>query len=81
MPETSNRLIYNEPITLWRMRRQGGLHAHAMLGPRANGAVVVWFVNNRPIGFRDFGDWTSALGWSAQLQAQNWATGWRLAGE
>jgi hypothetical protein len=52
-----------------------------VIGPRPNGAVVVWFVNGRPIGYRDFGDWTSALGWSGRLQAQNWSVGWRLACE
>jgi hypothetical protein len=80
MPETRNRSAIDEPVVLWRMRRAGGL-AHAVLGPRADGAVVVWFFNDRPLGYRDFGDWTSALRWSEQLQAQNWAVGWRLASE
>lgn len=66
---------------LWRMRRVNGLESHAVLGPRSDGAVVVWFVNERPIGYRNFSDWTSALGWSDRLQAQNWAVGWRLASE
>jgi hypothetical protein len=41
----------------------------------------MWFINGRPVGYRDFGDWTSALRWSDQMQAQNWAVGWRLAPE
>jgi hypothetical protein len=41
----------------------------------------VWFLNDRPLGYRDFGDWTSALRWSEQMQAQNWAVGWRLEPE
>jgi hypothetical protein len=61
------------------MERPGGLVSHSVINPRANGAVVVWFVNDRPIGFRDFSDWTSALRWSDQLKAQNWAAGWRPA--
>ena len=63
------------------MRRVNVLESHAVLGPRSDGAVVVWFVNERPIGYRNFSDWTSALGWSDRLQAQNWAVGWRLASE
>jgi hypothetical protein len=63
------------------MRRRDGLLSHAVIGPHVGGAVVVWFVNNRPVGARDFGDWTSALRYSDQMQAQNWAVGWRLAAE
>lgn len=78
--ETSSEFAC-EPVVLWRMRRASGLMSHAVLGPRSRGAVLVWFINGRPIGFRDFGDWTSALRWSDQLQTQNWAVGWRLASE
>jgi hypothetical protein len=46
-----------------------------------DGAVVVWYINDRPLGFRDFGDWSSALHWSERLQAQNWTVGWRPASE
>jgi hypothetical protein len=52
-----------------------------VIGPRADGATLVWFVNGRPCGYRDFGDWSSALRWSDQLQFQNWAVGWRLASD
>ena len=61
------------------MRRANGLKSHAVIDPRADGAVIVWFVNGHPVGRRDFDDWTSALWWSDRLQAQNWAVGWRLA--
>lgn len=74
--ETSNRFVH-DPIVMWRMQRAGGLNLHAVIGPRADGAVVVWYINGRPLGFRDFGDWTSAVRWSERLQAQNWAVGWR----
>ena len=63
---------------MWRMHRADGLTAHALIGPHADGALMIWFVNDRPLGYREFGDWTSALQWSDQLQAQNWAVGWRL---
>jgi hypothetical protein len=63
------------------MHRANGLLSHAMLEPRPDGAIVVWFVNGCPIGYRDFSDWTSALGWSDLLRAHNWAAGWRLAAE
>jgi hypothetical protein len=78
VPETSSRLEYSEPTVLWRMRRLDGLVSHAIIGTRRRGAIVVWFVNDRPMGYKDFDDWTSALNWSDQLQAQNWAVGWRL---
>lgn len=66
---------------LWRMNRADGLQLHATIGPRSDGALIVWFVNGHLLGYRDFLDWTSALRWSDQLQAQNWAVGWRLAAD
>ena len=73
------RVVYNEPTVMWRMRRAGQM-SHAVIGPCANGTIVVmWFINGRPLGYRDFSDWTNALRWSDQMQAQNWAVGWRIA--
>jgi hypothetical protein len=63
------------------MRRADGLLSHAAIGPHSDGAVVVWFINGRPLGYREFADWTGALRWSDQMQAQNWAVGWRLVSE
>ena len=63
---------------MWRMQRSDGLTCHATIGPRPDGAVVIWFLNDHPMGSRDFSDWGSALRWSEQMQAQNWAVGWRL---
>jgi hypothetical protein len=77
VPEASNQFVFNEPLVLWRMQRANGLQAHAVIGPRPNGAVIVWFVNDRPVGYREFDDWAVALGWNDRLQAQNWAVGWR----
>ena len=81
MSETPSPLVYDQPTVMWRMRRADGLSSHAVIGPRSEGAVVVWFINGRPLGFKDFDDWASALRWSDQMQAQNWAMGWRLAPE
>lgn len=82
MPPTPMRSVYDEPTVMWRMQRGNGLHAHAVIGALAGGGtVLVWFVNNHPLGFRDFSDVGAALRWSDQLQAQNWAAGWRLAAE
>jgi hypothetical protein len=61
------------------MRRAETQSSHAIIHPRLEKATVIWFVNGRPVGFREFDDWGSALGWSERLQAQNWAAGWRLA--
>ena len=77
MHDTAMPLVYSEPTVLWRMRRPGGLISHAVIDPRPQRALVVWFVNNRPVGLRDFDDWTAAIRWSEQLKAQNWAAGWR----
>jgi hypothetical protein len=78
VPESSNRSAQKqEPVVLWRMQRPG-MRSHSVISPRSDGAIVVWYVNGRAVGFKDFGDWTSALRWSDQLRAQNWSTGWRL---
>ena len=70
-----------EPTVMWRMRRADGQSSHAVIDPRLDGVAVIWFVNGRALGFRDFDDWTSALLWSDRMQAQNWSAGWRLAPE
>lgn len=74
-------LVYSEPTVMWRMQRADGLTSHAVIGPHADRPMVVWFINNRPIGCRDFDDWTAALRWSEQMQLQNWAAGWRLVSD
>ena len=79
MTQLPSPLVYDQPTVMWRMRRADGLSSHAVIGPRSAGAVVVWFINGHPLGFRDFDDWGSALRWSDQMQAQNWAVGWRLS--
>lgn len=74
------RLVYNLPTVMWRMQRADA-SCHAVIAPRSDGALLVWFLNNRPLGHRDFNDWSDALRWSEQLQAQNWAAGWRLSAD
>jgi hypothetical protein len=75
------RLVYGEPTVMWRMRRADGGMSHAVIQPRPDGAAVLWFMNSRLLGYRHFADWTEALRWSEQLQAQNWTVGWRLDDE
>ena len=77
MAESAKEWGPGGPTVLWRMARGSGQRAHAVINPRRRGAAVIWFVNDRPLGQRDFADWTSALRWSEQLQAQNWTAGWR----
>ena len=77
VPQNSKRSVQQEPVVLWRMKRPDGLQFHSVISPGPDGAVIVWFVNGRPLGFREFVNWTSAIRWSDQLQAQNWAAGWR----
>ena len=81
MSETPAKPGYDEPTVMWRMQRADGQSSHAVIDLRWDGAVVVWFINDRQLGHRVFGDWTSAIRWSDQLRAQNWAVGWRLASE
>jgi hypothetical protein len=69
---------YDEPTVMWRMRRGNAHFAHAVIGFQGSGAWVMWFVNGRPLGVRDFDDCASAIRWSDRLRAQNWTVGWRL---
>ena len=66
---------------MWRMKRADGQSSHALIDPRPERAALIWFVNDRPLGFREFDDLDSALRCSNQMQAQNWAAGWRLASD
>jgi hypothetical protein len=81
MAKTPTQTVYDQPTVMWRMQRDGGQSSHAIIGPRLNGVAVIWFVNGRPLGLRDFDDLGSALRWSEQMQAQNRAAGWRLTPE
>ena len=81
MAQILARSTYDEPTVMWRMRRGERLSTHAVLGTQTDGAWVMWFVNGRPVGVRDFADWASALQWSDRMRVQNWTVGWRLAQE
>ncbi|HTM34171.1 MAG TPA: hypothetical protein VL263_22830 [Vicinamibacterales bacterium] len=81
MAKTPTQTGSEEPTVVWRMQRTDGQSSHAIIGPRMNGVAVIWFLNGRPLGLRDFDDWSEALQWSEQMQAQNWADGWRLSSE
>jgi len=76
--DASAPLSYDEPTVMWRMQRPGGQSSHAVLAPKASGAVVVWFLNDRPVGYREFADLAGALRWSELMQRHNWTAGWRL---
>ena len=69
---------YNEPTVMWRMRHRDGRDGQAVIDPTNGVAQALWFVNGHPLGARSFADWTGALEWTDQLQAQQWAVGWRL---
>jgi hypothetical protein len=68
---------YDEPTVIWRMHRGEGTSTHAVIGPEGDAAWVMWFVNGRPMGVRDFNDWDGALQWCEQMRLQNWSVGWR----
>jgi hypothetical protein len=75
--KTQTPLVYDQPTVMWRMQR-AEMSCYALIAPRPDGASVVWFVNNHPVGRRDFGDCGAALSWCDRLQMQNWSAGWRL---
>src|SRR3954469_25388834 len=66
---------YDEPTVIWRMSRGDNGSTHAVIGPEGAGAWVMWFVNDRPVGVRDFSDWAAALQWCEQMRLQNWTVG------
>lgn len=63
---------------MWRMHRHDGLSTHLVVGRDRRGVSATWFLNNHPMGSRQFPDLGGAVRFSEQLQAQNWAVGWRL---
>jgi hypothetical protein len=70
---------YREWTVMWRMRRADGLMSHAAIGVRGDGKfVLIWFVNDRPLGYREFSNCTAALDASERMRLQNWTVGWRL---
>jgi hypothetical protein len=78
MPHSQIAPTYNEPTVMWRMQRGDRMFAQAVIAPAADGASVIWFVNGRPLGMREFTDWGSAIAWSDRIRHQNWVAGWRL---
>ena len=78
MAESASASTYNEPTVMWRMRRDR-LVSHAVIAPAGNGASVMWFVNCRLLGFREFSNYADAIRWSDRMRDHNWATGWRFA--
>ena len=61
------------------MKRGDGFSAHAVIAASGESVLVVWFLNQRPLGGREFHDWASAIEFSEQMRRQNWAIGWRSA--
>jgi hypothetical protein len=81
MARSQTASTYNEPTVMWRMQRGHRLVAHAVIAPTAEGASVIWFVNGRPLGMREFTDWAGAISWSDRIRHQNWVAGWRLTSD
>jgi hypothetical protein len=78
MSDLAEPTTYNEPTLMWRMRRGDHQESQAVIDPRGTTARVVWFVNGRPLGLRDFDDLAAAIRWSDQLRTQYAAAGWRV---
>ena len=68
---------YDEPTVIWRMHRGEGASTHAVIGPEGAGAWVMWFVNGRPMGVRDFSDLGGRDSVVRADALQNWTVGWR----
>jgi hypothetical protein len=78
MPEIPSPSTYNEPTVMWRMRHADGRRAQAVIDPTNSTARVLWYVNDHPVGVREFPEWTAAIAWTERLRAQQWTVGWRL---
>ena len=78
MPDSPTASTYNEPTVMWRMQRPDSLVMHAVIAPTKRGASVMWFVNTRLLGMREFTDWGEAIAWSDRIRNQNWTAGWRV---
>jgi hypothetical protein len=81
VPDSPAASTYNEPTVMWRMQRPDSLVMHAVIAPTARGANVMWFVNTRLLGMREFADWGEAITWSERIRDQNWKAGWRLSSD
>ena len=81
MPDSRTASTYNEPTVMWRMQRENGLRMHVVIAPTKRGVSVMWLVNGRLLGMREFTDWTEAIAWSDRIRNQNWTAGWRLIPE
>jgi hypothetical protein len=82
MAESSVPPVHREGTVMWRMQRGEAWVSHAVIAQRDSGTfVLMWFVNDRPLGYREFTDWTTAIDASQRMQRQNWAVGWRLVPE
>jgi hypothetical protein len=81
VPDSRTAATYNEPTVMWRMQRENNLRMHVVIAPTKRGASVMWLVNGRLLGMREFTDWTEAITWSDRIRNQNWTAGWRLIPE
>ena len=63
---------------MWRMQRPDNLVMHAVIALTATGASLMWFVNTRLLGMREFTELADAIVWSDRIRDQNWTAGWRL---
>ena len=69
---------FDEATVMWRMQRPDGRRSHLVLGREPNVIWGVWFLNETPLGIRNFSDLATAVEWADRMQAQNWSIGWRL---
>jgi hypothetical protein len=72
---------FDEPVVMWRMERVDGRRSHLVLGRDTDVIWAVWFLNETPLGMRDFNDFASAVAWADRMKAQNWSIGWRLVAD
>jgi hypothetical protein len=77
--ERRTATTYNEPTVMWRMQRPDNLVMHAVIALTARGASLMWFVNTRLLGMREFTELADAFAWSDRMRDQNWSAGWRPA--
>jgi hypothetical protein len=52
---------YTEPTTLWRLYRDGGTKARAMLVPHGRTCTLLWWIDECLASARECSDWALAL--------------------
>jgi hypothetical protein len=68
---------YSEPTVLWRLKREDGRKARALVVPRGFDTCAAVFINERPEDVKDFKEREDALRWLEMQRSCLHADGWQ----